>query len=200
MNNTVLTRTYSNLPFSKNEILKYARCNKATPETDELFEICLSEIKDKLTYKICYTILPLQVSDTFCDFDVFKVNSKKLSENLKGCKRAIIFAATTGIEADRLILKYGALSLSKALMLQAIGTAQAEALCDSFCKDMESELQTKLRKRFSPGYGDLSLEVQKDIFALLEPTKRIGVSLSDQMIMTPTKSVTAIAGICEKKK
>ena len=56
MNNTVLTRTYSNLPFSKNEILKYARCNKATPETDELFEICLSEIKDKLTYKICYTI------------------------------------------------------------------------------------------------------------------------------------------------
>ncbi len=197
MNNTVLTRTYSNLPFSKNEILKYARCNKATPETDELFEICLSEIKDKLTYKICYTILPLQVSDTFCDFDVFKVNSKKLSENLKGCKRAIIFAATTGIEADRLILKYGALSPSKALMLQAIGTAQAEALCDTFCKDMESELQTKLRKRFSPGYGDLDISLQTDIFKILDCYKNIGLTLNDSLLMTPTKSVTAFVGITD---
>ena len=197
MNNTVLTRTYSNLPFSKNEILKYARCNKATPETDELFEICLSEIKDKLTYKICYTILPLQVSDTFCDFDVFKVNSKKLSENLKGCKRAIIFAATTGIEADRLILKYGALSPSKALMFQAIGTAQAEALCDAFCKDMESELQTKLRKRFSPGYGDLDISLQTDIFKILDCYKNIGLTLNDSLLMTPTKSVTAFVGITD---
>lgn len=197
MNNTVLTRTYSNLPFSKNEILKYARCNKATPETDELFEICLSEIKDKLTYKICYTILPLQVSDTFCDFDVFKVNSKKLSENLKGCKRAIIFAATTGIETDRLILKYGALSPSKALMLQAIGTAQAEALCDAFCKDMESELQTKLRKRFSPGYGDLDISLQTDIFKILDCYKNIGLTLNDSLLMTPTKSVTAFVGITD---
>lgn len=197
MNNTVLTRTYSNLPFSKNEILKYARCNKATPETDELFEICLSEIKDKLTYKICYTILPLQVSDTFCDFDVFKVNSKKLSENLKGCKRVIIFAATTGIEADRLILKYGALSPSKALMLQAIGTAQAEALCDTFCKDMESELQTKLRKRFSPGYGDLDISLQTDIFKILDCYKNIGLTLNDSLLMTPTKSVTAFVGITD---
>lgn len=197
MNNTVLTRTYSNLPFSKNEILKYARCNKATPETDELFEICLSEIKDKLTYKICYTILPLQVSDTFCDFDVFKVNSKKLSENLKGCKRAIIFAATTGIETDRLILKYGALSPSKALMLQAIGTAQAEALCDTFCKDMESELLTKLRKRFSPGYGDLDISLQTDIFKILDCYKNIGLTLNDSLLMTPTKSVTAFVGITD---
>ena len=148
-------------------------------------------------YKICYTILPLQVSDTFCDFDVFKVNSKKLSENLKGCKRAIIFAATTGIEADRLILKYGALSPSKALMLQAIGTAQAEALCDAFCKDMESELQTKLRKRFSPGYGDLDISLQTDIFKILDCYKNIGLTLNDSLLMTPTKSVTAFVGITD---
>ena len=197
MNNTVLTRTYVSLPFSKSEILKYARCNEATPETDELFEVCLSEIKDKLTYKTCYTILPLQVSDTFCDFDVLKVNSKKLSENLNGCKRAIIFAATTGIEADRLILKYGALSPSKALMLQAIGTAQAEALCDAFCKDMESELQRKLRKRFSPGYGDLDISLQTDIFKILDCYKNIGLTLNDSLLMTPTKSVTAFVGITD---
>ena len=50
------------------------------------------------------------------------------------------------------------------------------------------------KPRFSPGYGDLSLEVQKEIFSLLDCPRKIGVSLGDSLLMTPSKSVTAIIG------
>ena len=51
-----------------------------------------------------------------------------------------------------------------------------------------------MRPRFSPGYGDVSLEVQKDFFRLL-PCQRIGLTLMDTLIMSPEKSVTAFIGI-----
>ena len=47
----------------------------------------------------------------------------------------------------------------------------------------------------SPGYGDLALDVQKDIFALLDCERQIGLTLGDSLLMSPGKSVTAFAGI-----
>ena len=52
----------------------------------------------------------------------------------------------------------------------------------------------KARPRFSPGYGDVDLAVQKDFFRLL-PCTRIGLTLMDTLIMSPEKSVTAFVGI-----
>ena len=52
----------------------------------------------------------------------------------------------------------------------------------------------KTRPRYSPGYGDVPLEVQKDFFRLL-PCTRIGLTLMDTLIMAPEKSVTAFVGI-----
>ena len=52
-----------------------------------------------------------------------------------------------------------------------------------------------LRPRFSPGYGDLKLEHQKDWFRLLDISRQIGIELTDSLLMVPTKSVTAIIGI-----
>ena len=58
-----------------------------------------------------------------------------------------------------------------------------------------------LTMRYSPGFGDLSLENQKKVFALLNPQKYIGVTLNDSLLMSPSKSVTAIVGIggCDNK-
>ena len=52
-----------------------------------------------------------------------------------------------------------------------------------------------LRPRFSPGYGDLPLEFQRDFFRILRPQRRIGVTLTDACLMVPSKSVTALVGI-----
>ena len=53
----------------------------------------------------------------------------------------------------------------------------------------------KLHSRFSPGYGDVQLEVQRHFFSLLPCTQRIGLTLTDSLVMAPEKSVTAFIGM-----
>ncbi len=195
MNHTVLTKTYNDLPFDKKEILRYVDCKVSTPETEKLLNECIEEIKNKLSYKICYCVLPVKITEHSIDFDAFKVNSEKLSLNLKNCEKVIIFGATLGTEIDRLIMKYGKLSPTKALFFQGIGAAGIETLCDEFLKDIKNELNVNLKPRFSPGFGDLELTTQKDIFKVLDCSKKIGLTLNDSLLMSPTKSVTAFVGI-----
>lgn len=199
MKSVVFFKTYKAPPFCQREILRYAGCNQANSEILELMEECIKELNEKLTYKVCYREFSVETENNICDFKSFKLQSENLAFNLKGCKRAIIFAATIGVEIDRLITRYSHISPSKALFFQAIGAERIEALCDMFCEDIEKELNCKLKPRFSPGYGDLSLDAQKDIFLFLESEKRIGISLNNSLLISPSKSVTAIIGIEERE-
>jgi hypothetical protein len=189
------TKTYEAPPIRRREILRYAGCAEADAATALLMEDCLTEAADALTYKVCYRELPVKIDGEKCDFGTFSVFSHQLARNLENCTRVILLAATVGVGIDRLIQKYSRIAPSRALMMQAIGAERIEALCDAFCDDTEKEMGVSLRPRFSPGYGDLPLSVQKDIISLLEAPKRIGLSLNDSLLMSPTKSVTAFAGI-----
>ena len=126
-----------------------------------------------------------------------KSSSRDLWKTFDGCDRVILFAATIGLPIDRLILRYGKISPSKALFLQAIGAERIEALCELFFTDMQEEKRKDgylLRPRFSAGYGDFPLEAQKEIFASLDCARKIGLSLNESLLMSPTKSVTALIG------
>lgn len=196
---TVITKGFSDIPLCKKEILRYAGCREADEGVTALLCESLEEALPRMSYKVCYCVLPVKIRDAVCDFDIFSVKSEKLAKNLEGCASVIVFAATVGIEVDRLITKYGRLSPSRALMMQAIGAERIEALCDSFCAEFEQECRVKLKPRFSAGYGDCPLSIQEDIFSLLNCQKRIGLYLNDSLLMSPTKSVTAFVGIKEKK-
>jgi hypothetical protein len=183
------------LPFNKKEILRYADCKDLSPEIEMLLDECIEEATQTLSYKACYCILPVNILRNTIDFGAFKVNSEKLTINLKDCEKAVLFGATLGTDIDRLIIKYGKLSQTKALFFQAIGATMIEALCDEFCNEIKNDLNVNLKPRFSPGYGDLDLSCQKSIFKLLNCSKNIGLTLNDSLLMSPTKSVTAFVGI-----
>ena len=200
MNSVILSKTYNAPPYCEKEILRYAGCKEADNEIAVLLKRCIGEIKDKLTYKLCYRKISVKIDGDTCDFGEFCLKSKKLSLNLKGCQSVILFAATVGIEIDRLITKYGRISPSKAFMLQAIGTERIESLCNAFCADISKEYNMGAKPRFSPGYGDLPLESQKDVFSVLLPEKYIGLTLTDSLLMSPSKSVTAIMGLTPNKE
>lgn len=196
---TIITKTYKALPFREKEALRYAGCKEPDEKTINLLNSCIEEAEDKLTYSLCYGKFPLSINDGLCDFEVFSVQSSTLAKNLSPCDSVIIFAATTGVGIDRLISKYGRISPARSVMMDAIGSERVEALCDEFCKDFALENDVKLRPRFSPGYGDLPLETQKDIFSVLDCSRKIGLSLNNSLLMSPTKSVTAFAGIIGKE-
>ena len=199
MTTTILTKTYNTLPFNKKEILRYADCKDATSELEKILNECIDEVKNVVSYKVCYCIMPVAIKDSSINFDAFKINSEKLAINLRDCDKVIIFGATLGTEIDRLIIKYGKLSPTKALFFQAIGATMIETLCDKFCEDTRKNLNISLKPRFSPGFGDLELSVQKDIFKILDCSKKIGLTLNDSLLMSPTKSVTAFVGIKRKE-
>ncbi|MBQ9914542.1 MAG: Vitamin B12 dependent methionine synthase activation subunit [Clostridia bacterium] len=188
-------KTFPAPPICQREILRYAGCREADAETLSLMENCLLEAENKLSYRVCYEVFPVEICGKCCDFGAFSVNSEQLAKLLSDCRQVIVFGATVGIGLDRLIQKYSRISPAKALMLQAIGTERIEALCDAFCEFLQKEKKLTLRPRFSPGYGDLPLEIQGDIFTQLNCEKQIGLFLNDSLLMSPTKSVTAFLGV-----
>jgi hypothetical protein len=197
MNYTVLRDSFSPCEFDKKEILRYAGVYDDGENISALVDSCIDKLKDNYTFNVCYTQVMLSVNNDICDFGAFSVNSKSLSKLLSGCDRAVIFAATLGLSADRIIAKYSKISPSHAIILDAIGTERIETLCDMFCERISQNLQTT--SRFSAGYGDVPLEIQKNIFSLLDCHKHIGLTLNDSLMMSPSKSVTAIVGIKSKE-
>ena len=83
-------------------------------------------------------------------------------------------------------------------MVQAVSTALIETFCAECQEKMLQEPAVcgeSLRMRFSPGYGDLSLEVQKPLLTALDSSRRAGITLLDSLLMVPSKSVSAIIGV-----
>ena len=199
MSELIYTKNYEVDNVNKREVLRYMGCKNSDNETDRLLNDCLNGLAGKLKYKTVYGIFDVNITGEECSFLRFSVKSKDLAKNLYGCKRVIIFAATVGFEIDRLISKYSQISPSKALMFQSIGAERIEALCDLLCSDVSNQLGVRLKNRFSAGYGDLPLSSQNDIFRVLDCTKKIGVSLNNSLLMSPTKSVTAFVGITDEK-
>ena len=154
-------------------------------------------IKTDGSKRAVYTVFDLKIKDALCDLGAFQVHSHDLSAHIAGCKRVILFAATIGASIDREIQKNSKLSPHRAYELQGEGAREIEHFCDALCETLAKEQSITLRTRFSPGYGDLSLEVQRDIFRVLEPAKHIGLCLNDSCVMSPSKSVTAFVGVEE---
>lgn len=183
-------------PVNEREILRYARCGDGDEQTKKLMQQCLVEAESVWQGKVCFCELPCRVDGETCDFEAFSLPSRDLAKNLQGCSRVILFAATLGVGMDRLIAKYQRLSPAKAVMLHAIGAERIEGCCDAFCQSLSAE-KGRCRPRFSPGYGDVPLDTQKQFFALLQCEKHLGLFLNESLLMSPSKSVTAFVGRLE---
>jgi len=181
-------KTYDLPPYNEREILRYAGVKGAGKEVDGLLKECLQEADGRFVGKVCYQEFSLQESPF----------SSLPKARLKGCVGYVVFAATVGLGIDRLIAKYEAISPVKALLMQAIGTERVESLCEAFCAELAAKKACEglsVRKRFSPGYGDFAIEAQEEIFRVLQPQKHIGLAIGKSLLMSPSKSVTAIVGI-----
>lgn len=193
----VETKTYSDAPVNLNEVMRYSGAKIWDENLKTLIESCAKECeKEKaVNYTVCFAVTPILTCGNETDFSVFRLKSKNLVTALHGSKTALVFACTIGMGIDRLIKKYSEINPSRALIFQALGAERVETFTDLFISDYEKTYGVKTSPRFSAGYGDLSLSAQKDIFDLLNPQKHLGLTLNDSLLMSPSKSVTAIVGI-----
>ena len=199
----VYLKLYPEPKYNIKEILRYMGCRKADDSVSGLVNECITELSDKLTYKVCYTEFSIHPTEDGVDLSFMQTNSRGLKMNLFGCEKIVLFAATVGLEIDRLIARYGVISPVKSVAFQAIGAERIESLCDMFNDEVRSRAAAEnlyTRPRFSAGYGDFELSAQREIFKVLDCQRKIGLTLNDSLIMSPSKSVTAIIGISDKPR
>ena len=188
---------------NRGEVLRYMGCKGAQSEAVlALVEDCLAQLGQVCEPRHLTAVFPLSLSgEGWIDGGCFRVRSENLSRNLADCHKMIVFAATLGTGADHLIHKYSRLEMSRAVVMQAAAAAMIEEYCDQVCSALKEEYEARgeyLRPRFSPGYGDFPLECQPALLGTLEAGKRIGIKLTDSLLMMPSKSVTAVMGISKK--
>lgn len=127
-----------------------------------------------------------------------KIYSKKLASILRNSKNVSIIVATVGSEISVEVEKnLEEEDFTKAVILDAIGSESVEAFVENIQGIISQEKRLfglKPTMRFSPGYGDLSLEYQSYFLNLLE-SQKIGVGFNPHsFILIPEKSITAIIG------
>lgn len=118
---------------------------------------------------------------------------------LADCDRAVLLACTLGAGFEAMLRAEQARSMARAALLDACGSAWAEAGCDGAEREIAARFPGLfLTDRFSPGYGDLPLELQRGICAALDAGRRLGVQVTDSLMMNPAKSVTAVIGLSDR--
>ena len=160
----------------------------------ELYDLLLSAAKPM--YSAVYVNLDKQ--NDGITIGKCHTESRGLSEVVKDSDECILLAATLGIGVDRLIIRMASTSPRDAFVIDAMADAMIEAVCDMAEERLTAGLETA--PRFSPGYADLELSFAKEILALTDAERLIGIKLSESGLMLPKKSVNAIIAIKNGKK
>lgn len=172
-------------------------------QTAQMIEEAAAELEHSSMPKSIYREYGCEVGADTVRLGGLEIKSRNLAVNLKGCERAVLLAATIGRGADFMIKKYSVSNMAKAAVVQAAGAACIESYVDELQDMIRVDAKKRglyLRPRFSPGYGDFALDYQRDIFQILECSKRIGVMLTEGNLMMPSKSVTAVIGLTTKEQ
>ena len=183
------------------EVLRYMGCppEKADGALTAQVEACAREMLSAVRPRWSWRAVSLTLEEHGVRLENgLLLPGQDLKAHLTGCDRAAVFCATLGAGADALIRRTERLDMGRALTLDCCASAAIEAVCDR----IETELQEKFPGcsfpfRYSPGYGDLPLEVQGPILELLDAPRRAGLCATANHLLTPRKSVTALLGVAE---
>ena len=189
-------------PINTREVLRYMGARQDDAQTLRRVLSAIADLQNRLVYRTVYAVFPVAVCTSEVSFPFCTVRSVSLATRMQGCTYAVCMAATVGDAPARLMERAKDEPLT-ALAYQAIGSERIEALCNALESDIKTGARRqgyRARPRFSPGYGDLPLAFQKDMFRVLDCPIKIGLSLRDTLMMTPTKSVSAIIGILPNER
>lgn len=199
------TLSKDEIEIDEKEVLRYLGYGKKniTEEDIRLVQKQIPAVRKVLSGRACYGSYPVECEEEGrITLPYGTVISRDLTRNLSGCSRIYMFAATIGLGFDRLLQTTRLRSMADAAILQAIGAASVEYVCDSLNEKLRLQAQAEgyeARPRYSAGFGDFPLENQRGFFEILNPGKYCGISLKDNLIMAPEKSVTALIGLKKKE-
>lgn len=187
--------------INKSEALRYMGYGKATPEPQimEVVNTAEKNLLDCISPKYLYKVLDITPTPQGVKVNgtTLELTGSSIVSHLENCSKIILMCATLSIGADKLIKMAQIEDMVLALATDSLASACIEQVCDYAEKEAQKNLEGYFTWRFSPGYGDLPIALQKDILNILDAPRKIGLCTTDSSLLIPTKSVTAIIGVSD---
>lgn len=202
--------SYSLPALPRREVLRFLgyRGQKITPEADTHIDGCLARVLELARPRSSWAVFDVS-GRSACDDGADAIHlagtaltltGSSVAKHMDGAVACAVLAVTVGMDVDRELKRLSAIDAVASVIFDAAATVAAEeaaAACQKSIIADAAERGLYANARFSPGYGDLPLDVQPVLLASVDAQRRLGITLTDTLLMVPTKSITAIMGIFE---
>jgi len=179
----------------REETLRYLRYSNQflTDEQESLIDGAIAEVLSAAEPRTVHRVFDLIETDGVLRIDAaIDLHYGDLQKLLEGCGQCLLIAGTLGAELDRRMRYFSHVDTVKYVIMDAAASALIEETCDNLQNSLPF---SDLTFRFSPGYGDVPLDLQKQLLDVLGAGRRIGLTLTPQYLMMPQKSISGIVGI-----
>lgn len=165
-----------------------------------LLRKCEEDLINSANIRYCYKIFDIERKENNISLvnTNLQLTGKAILSHLDNCSKAVLMACTLSDMVDKLINRYNITDMTSALIADAMASAMIEQVCNEVEEIIKKEINIKnMTWRFSPGYGDLPIDIQQRFIQVINAEKQIGLTVTDSNILIPRKSVTAIIGISD---
>lgn len=195
------------LEISNEDVYRYLGIldGKIDVETKNDIDEAVKELKKYAKPKVEYKVFDIVKERNGIQFIGTNMNleGESINKLLDECDQCILMAVTLGHDVDVLLRKLQISKLEQAVVVDFCASSMVEELCnqaETIIRNKWENQKKYLTDRFSPGYGDLSIERQKLLCEVLDTSRKMGISVGRSGMMNPKKSITAIVGISKEKQ
>ena len=178
-----------------------ADSHTVTQSLDEMVEDCIREVLETARPRAVFSpLLPIEGGNGGYSAAGLPLTGQDMAKHLEHCQQVLLLAVTLGAQLDMLIRRTEAVDMARAVVLDSAANVAVEEAAQQAEDEMRRELAASgqyLTGRYSPGYGDYPISVQKELLRLTDAGRRIGLSVTPSHIMTPRKSITAVLGVAD---
>ena len=157
---------------------------------------CAMEVLRCCHPRLVYRILPVKELS-------FLLVGNDIRRLLASCTEAVLMALTLGAEPERRLMQEEVTNMANAYLMDVCASQAVEEAADDFENQLRKTLILEgryLTNRFSPGYGDYPISMQRPLLESVNAARAIGLTLTPMNLMVPRKSITAVMGISDRQK
>ena len=188
------------MTLDRAEALRYLAIARPDAGSLEAIEPVAAALEQALTPRFTFAVFPVRRTPEGAALEGsgLVLPGRMARTMLRECSDAVLLLCTLGAGFEAQLRAASARDMAQAAMLDACGSAYVEAGCDEAEKAIAARFPEKyLTDRFSPGYGDLPLELQPALCAALDSQRRLGVTVTESLLMVPMKTVSAVIGLAD---
>ena len=198
-------KSYQIDALDRKEVLRYLgyRGQEVTPELDARLDAaiasCLAIGRARASIAVYDVAGREELPDgtpqvTLTDTALTLVGTS-MQRHMRGARKVGVLAVTIGMGVERELKRLSLTDHLDQVLFDAAATTMVERAAEATLVGMAAREGLYTNFRFSPGYGDMPMQTQPVLLDALDARRRLGITLSPTLLMTPTKSVTAVVGM-----